>query len=703
MAEIYKKRSINKRRIEILLTDLIILIVEWIIYFNYPNSRLSLIAAFILLVINTSRIWFQKQVEECSRFIIKYRYPIALALFILLVSLRVHGSSIGIYDILYGKYDESITSELFGQSRLIRSDEWNVQVPYFFSQFYNGFKLESDFMAISPQNMIIGYNAPVIDLTLIGKPFIWGYILFGNSVGLSWYWCSKILLYLLVSFEMFRILLRNDYLSVFASITLVFSPTLQWWLAPHMYQVFFWASALFIAGYYFFTAEGLLRKGLFTLLSICCMTGFVIAIFPSLQISLGLLMLFLLLGQLYKDKDRICRGKALAFQLGTVVIVLSIIIGIFYLESSEAIKLLGNTVYPGHRISIGGNFSFNVLFPNPSVALTPFKNPELLNASEISTFNQLGFACILTFPYLWLLKRRYYTKEKFVVGYILLGALFVECFFMLVGFPEPIAIITLFSYINRMDMVYGFTAFLFTYWTIDRILRYRKHISWKTGILISGIYTLCFLYAVGYYIDPGFERLVGQGFYYCVVLLFGFTVFLLFTKWRRLFFSLTAGWTVLTGMLVNPIVTGADSISNHSIVIEGKKLAEKDPDGLWVATNSTFTQQLLLANGLKVINGVNFYPDIEKWKIIDPDSKYQDIYNRYAHINIQLTDGDTSLSLNTPDSLTVELNPSKLKELGIQYLVGGKEEADLLGRNGIQTDVKFEDQQSNQFIYELIY
>ena len=697
------KRVANTKHIEIILVDLLIVLTGYAVFTNYKNSGFAIVFMSVALILNTSRIWFSNLLNRIFDFIIKYRYLISFIIFAVLVAFRINGSSIGVYDELLGKTDESITSELFGAGRMIRSDEWNVQVPYFFSQLYNSYGLNSDFMSLSPQNMIIGYNAPVIDLTLIGKPFIWGYILFGNDVGLSWYWCSKIILYILVAFEMFKIITGNDYLSAFASIALVFSPVLQWWLAPHMYQVFFWSSLLFVVGYYFFLAKKTWQKVLFTVLAICSLTGFVVAIFPSLQVALGLLMLSLLIAKLIIERKNIRWDKSIFIQLCVVIIITGIVIGNFLLSSKEAISLLNNTVYPGHRVSTGGNYGFNVLFTNPSVGLTPFYSPANSNECEISSFNQLGVFCILTFPVLLYARRKSKIKESFIFGYFLIGAIMTEAVFMLIGFPEMIARITLFSYINRMDMVYGFTALLFTIWTINEILIYKSQLSWKTGLLLAIVFTILYILTVDTYVDPGYRGIVGRKFYYLIAVLFGTMGYLLFTKWRNMFFSIFACWIFITGMLVNPIVVGAESISNHDLVIASKQIAQIEPDAKWITIGSTTTQELLLANGIKVLNAVNFYPDLQKWKIIDPNEDFMDIYNRYAHILVYLTNGSTHMQLISPDAIRVDLDVRKLKELGIRYLVCGEPELSMLSEAGINTEQIYYDKHINQSIYELSY
>ena len=137
--------------------------------------------------------------------LIKYRYLIAVILFILCVSLNLHGSSIanwnnyGVTEMVDGSQSTTINQfgsndkidiienivnwislsprsdgTIIGVPRMIRSDEWLVQTPYFISQNVTGNQFVNPLYGISGQNMIVSYNAPVADISSIGKPFSWG-------------------------------------------------------------------------------------------------------------------------------------------------------------------------------------------------------------------------------------------------------------------------------------------------------------------------------------------------------------------------------------------------------------------------------------------------------------------------------------------------------------------------------------------------
>lgn len=83
------------------------------------------------------------------------------------------------------------------------------------------------------------------------------------------------------------------------------------------------------------------------------------------------------------------------------------ILGKFLIESKTAIQLLNSTVYPGKRISTGGDYPFANLFTDPAMMLTPFQAPKAMNECEISCFNHFGVLFILYYPYLY-----YVVKKK---------------------------------------------------------------------------------------------------------------------------------------------------------------------------------------------------------------------------------------------------------------------------------------------------
>ena len=680
-------------------TSLLILFACLFVYRYLENAHILKYICPCILILNFFRILFVDQFHKTIDFIIDYRWIIGLILFIFLVIFRIHGSSIGCYDQIFGN-DSSLKSELFGTGRPIRGDEWNVQVAYYFSQFYNGYSEISHQMSIAGQDMIIGYNAPVLGLTLVGKPFVWGYILFGNEVGLSWYWCSKTILCILVCYEMFYILTRNKYISLFGSFLLVFSPMMQWWFSPHMYDVMFWGMSLFDVGYYFFMSQSVKKKWAFTFLSGFTLIGFIIALFPSLQIPIGLLMLALLIACILRDKNGFAFAKQDVFRIITVIIIVTIVLGSFVWFAKDEIKLLYSTVYPGKRVCLGGNYSFKDLFTNINMIFTPIKSPSQLNACEISTFNHVGILALLLFPYLLYVKARFKLKSvDLKVGYILFVALILEILFMLFEFPEFFAKITLLSYVNRMNIVYGFTATIFTIWIINQYLTIKSYCSIKVLLTILGVFLLLNVLVVNPMLDEAYD-FVPKVVFYFLGCIFSIIVLFVFLKKNHFAIAISCVWIFFTGCTINPIVKGISSITNHEFVKVAKSYSENDKE-YWLTTESLQTQNLLLANGLKVINAVNFYPDYGKWKILDTNKEYDDSYNRYAHILVTLTSDvkDIEISLSAPDSIVVKLNVNELKKLNIRHICSMQDYSQLFEKENI--DYKELYCKNNIYLYEV--
>lgn len=692
------------RTIEILIISLIICIGTWFIYTQYTNSRLILLFGFILFVINFARIWFYKQMDMFFSLIVKYRYIVAAFIFIFCVTFKLHGSSISNYNTIFTNLSNpSDTGVVFGNGRAIRFDEYNVQTPYYFSQSYNDFKEKSHQMSIGGQDMIIGYNAPVKNITLIGKPFTWGYMMFDNEYGLSWYWSLKTILFVLMAFECCYILTKgNQKLSFLGSLLIVFSPSMQWWFSPHMYDVFFWATTLLVVGYYFFMARMRWQKILFTILAPCCLIGFVLALFPSCQIPLGLIALVLMIVFIVRDKEQFKFDKIDILRVAFVVVVAGLVLGSFLLTAGEEVKMLSQTVYPGSRISVGGDMKLADLFTDLTNIRLPYKDSNVADNCAVSTFNHLGPLFMLYFPFLFY-KLRKIDKKNIAIGSTLFIILCIEAWFMLVGFPEWLSKITLFSYINRMKIVYGFTATLFTIWNFNMIVKYFKKINKKVFFGCSLVFGILYFSTI----TASNIEYMSLKFYILEIIGFIMIAWLFILKKKTLAGVCLMLVIVVSSFTINPIAVGASPIYNHPISQKVEELINED-DGNWIYAGGPLDiQNFLLANGAKVINSTNFYPDYEKWKLIDPDFKNDFYYNRYAHITVNLITEETNYHVITGDWMVINMNYEDFKKWNPRYLMvnttDGLRYEKEFGTYGIKAQLKFRDDVDGFSIYSLEY
>ena len=100
------------------------------------------------------------------------------------------------------------------------------------------------------------------------------------------------------------------------------------------------------------------------------------------------------------------------------------------------------------------------------------------------------------------------------------------------------------------------------------------------------------------------------------------------------------------------------------------EIAKEDREAYWLSVNGIVLQQLGIANGARMLNAVNFYPDIKKWRILDPTGEYDEIYNRYAHIFVTLTEGETKFIPGVAaDIFSLELSCKDTSKWPVKYLL----------------------------------
>ena len=129
---------------------------------------------------------------------------------------------------------------------------------------------------------------------------------------------------------------------------------------------------------------------------------------------------------------------------------------------------------------------------------------------------------------------------------------------------------------------------------------------------------------------------------------------------------------IMCGATVNPVRRGVGVIYDSTIIKEIQEI-NKNEKGIWITEEIGYpVANYVLMAGVPVINCTNTYPDIDRWKKIDKENKYEEAYNRYAHIGIKLRknekDYEEKFVLTGPDTFDVYLVVKELKELGVKYI-----------------------------------
>ena len=109
--------------------------------------------------------------------------------------------------------------------------------------------------------------------------------------------------------------------------------------------------------------------------------------------------------------------------------------------------------------------------------------------------------------------------------------------------------------------------------------------------------------------------------------------------------------------------------------------------------------QYLIANNVITLNGVHQYPNFEWLNIVDPDKKYEDVYNRYAHISIILSD-HTEFKLLGTDIYEAHLTYQNLKDLNVKYYYTNEQISEEQKKK-FNLSVKYENKEKAQYIYTI--
>lgn len=617
-----------------------------------------------------------KGIEKIFHNIIKYRYFIAIIVFIILVVFKVNGSSISSWSAYVGESAKSTI--VSGQNRPIRSDEWEVLTPNILAQSNSDtpFSLINQNIATSGQNMVLSLGAPVKDIYTISKPLNWGYLFLGKSYGMSWYWNMKIILILLLSFELCMIITKNNKLVAFlGSFWLAFSPAVQWWFAQHVGDVTLYMEAIIVTFYYYFKFhDKIWAKIIFAFLFALSCIGYVFPIYPPLQVTYGylaLIIMFIIILN-FRKKIKLRMSDTIIMICTSVFIILMLLHA--YLISKDAISILSHTAYPGKRVSTGGedpkyffySFLTNLFLPFKSV---DFKSNIVINNCEISSFFNFLPAVILALP---LLIRKKGENLKFGISLTAFSAFFV--FYMYFKIPIFISKITLLSYVTgpRAMLAYAFPGALASIWALSEISRVKvikRYYSIIVSILVGISYFICVKYTqINLYIE--------LKYYIAFILILIVLNYLLLMGNKRLFAVIMFCVIIISGATVNPVNIGTGAIYNNNLSKEIQAIDKKDPGAVWMPVNKNDSigaiGALIYANGANSLGGVNSYPDIGKWSVLDSTGKYVDVYNRSAHITFEIVDVPSNFVLQFADSFLVDINVNDIKKYNTKYIVSNE-------------------------------
>ena len=647
---------------------------------------------FFIIIFMAIYLYYNPDLRnKIGEFIYKYRYPLALALLVILVLFEINGSSIGAWD---QPIINSPHQSLLGSARSTQSDEWRIFTPFTLSQYLNDFSYFSSIPRASPTDMFAIYGAPIWTILMIFRPFQIGYLFLSPAKGLSFYWISRLIALLLVSFEMGMLITnRNKTLSLAYAIMITFSPVVQWWISVNaLVEMLIFGQLAVLLLYHYMKTKDYRKRLIIALGFAISLGGYIFTIYPAWQIPLGYVFLFLAIWVFLDNyKDFEFNKLDIGFALLSLAIVGAG--GLYFLHtSSDTIEIVRNTLYPGGRHFIGGldssqfkgetgflqslcNYINSIFYPlNLDSA---FSSTSGISRLDSFFYDFFPVPLILYLFITFVEKNRDKLLNCLIIVYILLSVLSIFVF------PEYVYKITFISNTIQRRIILALSLLnvliLFRSLSLLRINSNNRHVNnIKNNSQILALISIAIAVAVFFLSTSNGFGIIGKSLFIPVsivsISILGTSLFIIFkssdNKYANLFLVMCILISAMGGGLVNPIESGIGYYDLEPVqFVEG--LVEENPNANWIVVGEREIQDMFIAAGAHTITSVNTYPDFEKWEKIDPGHKFEDVYNRYAHMNVNLSANESSKFERVPgreDIISLTLNVNDLEKLNVTYI-----------------------------------
>jgi hypothetical protein len=644
-------------------------------------------------------------------------------LFSLLVALGIHGSSIP-FAAEWWAPESHYTGYLFGfipnlsqasprinkaelkalamaEPRAIRSDEWLVTTPLALAQLSHSPRFPVVNRNIGEgQNMLINPSVPVWHPSLIARPVTWGYFLFGAQRGLAWSWWFQVFASFTALFLLLEIILQGrQRLAAFGA----------FWFCASAYVVCF---SLLPAYYAFFpvlmccTAYHILRSNKPVVQFLCGVllglsaAGFFTLLYPPWQIPLCYLSLMLILSLVYRDGLYrklwpISGSRALAILIA--IVIGGAVITAFLATCLPDLRVMAATVYPGHRAPNGGTYKLRVFFRGMYNLVSAYSAPaELGNQSEASSFYYFFPAVLLALAMSHRLR-----SGLGLIGFALAAYILVLSLFAFVPLPAfaTRALFLNYAIPSRTDIGFGLASIILSVIALAATEKLRGRagadaqslLERAAPILASVVFALI-IFATGILLS-----LVAGGFppasaTMLAALACGFTSFCLLAGKRKPFCVAVGASVIATALFFNPLATNLDFLYNSELaqkILElngsrgvnsagnrvpasaGSVAPEQRP--LWLCYGLAYPEVQVQILGGRALPGIQWPPQIELWRRLDPSGKYEPAYNRYAHVQLDADSGAGQATFISPkdDTMVVSVSPTDpvLVSMGARYVL----------------------------------
>lgn len=605
-----------------------------------------------------------------------YIYPvIILLLLVCLTSLRLSGTSMGMYDnFFYGKFDNDLVS---GEPRGIRSDEWLVTTQLTIAQASNNFdRINNNFG--EPKDMSVITDVPYREWSAVFKPQNFSFFVLPIEYAFAFkWWFTLAALLLSVYWLTLRFLPKKYLIASLVSIGFSCSPFIFWWYQTGTIFPITWGILSLIFALRLINprpialASRMPRARLISKIILCSlltysMVAFGLLLYPPFQIPIVICLLVFYVTYLMntRKKSGVFRSKKSTLQFilpvaGCVLLTIGII-GLFIVTRISTFQAITGTVYPGKRDNQSGKFipsQASVMFYSFGQYILESKEgvPHLpTNQSGDSSFLILSTSLIPALLYLLSIRRR---VDWVIIGILLVNVVFLAHYFI----PQFSSIAKIFALHivppERLVIGFGFLGLLSLIYILRSASNYLSspNVNTTSRKLLLGCAGLVFIQlAIGFItLDITLSTLfVSTKTLFIYAAAFGFALTVLVTRLRVVGLAIFAIMGLITVWNIHPLYRGLGPVYQDGILGEVKRLSNEND--VWGAAYDLRIENIPIMAGVKTVTGTQFYPNNTYWRgVLGP--QYNNTYNRYAHIILN-DNLDTLVKLVQPDFYYVRLS-----------------------------------------------
>lgn len=628
--------------------------------FIFPNEAFIFDRFLFVVLISglTLFYFFCKNKSELKDFIYRKRYPLAILLFLLLITFGYHGSSINIYNDVIQPNNHLNGTKIFGKDLVIRGDEWIVNSTSMISQKHNNFNANGDILTGTMRNLQLFPKVATKTISILGNLNFVGYLFLPITQAYSFYWYIGYFALFFATFELFMIFTKKRNVSLTAAVMITFASSVQWWEA---WNIIAYGELAVVFFYKFLNSNKLSLKILYSILIGIMGASYVFCLYPAWMIPYAYFFLVVVIWMFIQNKSKIKIFDLILLILITFAVMAAILVPTF-IASKDVYLYTTNTSYPGSRLSVGGS-GWQGLFNYFTNLFTPYVDAS--NPCEMSQFLSFFPIPIVIGIVQTIINFKNKKHDFLLTGLTILALLLIVWNF--IELPVFVAKITLIymSTIERCIVSVSFICLcIFLIW-LGNYAKDSKMSIWK--LILSVLYVI-FGVSVVKNIYPEYMTMHFMIIDIVLFSLLSYFILVNNVKINKYLYIILILCVLAEGAFVHPINKGVSVFISKPLSYEIDKINSEDR--LWAAVETPYyLQNYLTACGAKTINSTNYYPNFELWDKIDADRKYVDIYNRYAHMTVNIADTTSSVELKYMDHIVLNISNKDVCKVGINTIV----------------------------------